>query len=334
MKDWKIYKGTQNPHNEIENLPKVPPWRDFSKSKSHTHGRTFCLSNIEDGKEIKIVNAALILRRPLLVTGPPGSGKSSLAYAVAYELGLGKVLRWPVNSRSTLYEGLYSYDAVARLRDITYEQHRMEIEGRTSIKDHAAEDIGAYITLGPLGTAIFPKGEKPRVLLIDEIDKGDIDLPNDLLHIFEEGEFRIDELVRVASRQKTVRIMPYDGENEDDKVEISEGKVKCRNFPFVVMTSNGERDFPPAFLRRCLHLDIDPPDENQLRRIIDAHLDHYDSDEMENILRAFSEKRGESGVMATDQLLNAVYLLASGRGIGKNEQNQLEKMILKELGRK
>lgn len=370
MKDWKIYKGTQIPRKDIDikNLPGPPPWRDFSKPKSYTHGQTFCLNSEGDGKEIELINAAIYLRRPLLITGPPGSGKSSLAHAVAFELDLGKILRWPINSHSTLAEGLYSYDAVARLRDITYEQRRQEIEkncldhrlghpapaglpdpagsldsamqagrnddqGPKNRRDDFTDDIGPYIKLGQLGTALFPKENKPRVLLIDEIDKSDIDLPNDLLHIFEEGEFLIPELVRVAEKQERVRVMPYDGEKEDDKIEITRGKVKCQYFPFVFMTSNGERDFPPAFLRRCLHLDIDPPDENQLRRIIDAHLDHYDSEETENILKVFNEKRRKSGVVATDQLLNAVFLLASGRNINDNEQKKLEQAILKELDR-
>ncbi|MFM6527076.1 MAG: MoxR family ATPase, partial [Dolichospermum sp.] len=99
-----------------------------------------------------------------------GTGKTSLAYAVAYELGLGEVLHWPITTRTTLKDGLYSYDAIGRLQD-----------AKDKDKDNLAE-IGKYINLGSLGTALLPS-EKPRVLLIDEIDKSDIDLPNDLLHI-------------------------------------------------------------------------------------------------------------------------------------------------------
>lgn len=125
-----------------------------------------------------MVNAALYLRRPLLVTGNPGTGKTSLAYSVAYELDLGEVLYWPITTRTTLKDGLYNYDAVGRLQDAKLNP------------DDSLNRIGKYITLGPLGTALLPS-ERPRVLLIDEIDKSDVDLPNDLLHVFENGEYTI-----------------------------------------------------------------------------------------------------------------------------------------------
>src|SRR4051794_20701301 len=111
--DWKVFRGKGDPHDGVRRLEKVlPPWRDFDRRETD-RAETYLASE----REIQLVNAALYLRRPLLVTGPPGSGKSSLAYAVARELRLGPVIRWPINSRSTLAEGLYSYDAIARLRD-------------------------------------------------------------------------------------------------------------------------------------------------------------------------------------------------------------------------
>ena len=199
MTSWIIYTGSRKPHKGIGRLPKPPRWRSFTgdpiefsdlKGEKDPH----YISSGED--EVTLVNAALYLRRPLLVTGKPGSGKSSLARAVAYELQLGQVLYWPITSRSTLLEGLYSYDAVGRLQ----EAHLLELEG-----EKCTPDIGKYIRLGPLGTALLPTNQ-PRVLLIDEIDKSDIDLPNDLLHVFEEGQYEIPRVGppgRNAARRST-----------------------------------------------------------------------------------------------------------------------------------
>ena len=162
----------------IGRLPKAPPWRqfdEFAKARATTFKAPPGI--------VDVVNAALYLRRPLLITGDPGTGKSSLAYAVAHDLALGPVLTWQINSRSSLLDGLYHYDAIARLRMANLE--------RTAGVDQAkrqSEDLGKFIKLGALGTALLAN-ERPRVVLIDEIDKSDIDLPNDLLHVLENGMF-------------------------------------------------------------------------------------------------------------------------------------------------
>src|SRR5262249_27746823 len=155
------------------------------------------------------------------------------------------------------------------------------------LENRTVPDIGPFITLGPLGTALLP-WSIPRVLLIDEIDKSDIDLPNDLLHVFEEGEYEIPELVRHQDPEdKGVEVWPdkadrptkkNDTTKKDDtkppsayKVRIRRGHVQCSAFPFVVLTSNAEREFPPAFLRRCLRLRLGRPTETELAEIVKAH---------------------------------------------------------------
>lgn len=316
MTDWKIFQGN-NTQDTNWTLPEPPTWRDFNNSNSDPKKRraeTFQARS----EEIDLVNAALYLRRPLLVTGKPGTGKTSLAYAVAYELGLGEVLHWPITTRTTLKDGLYNYDAIGRLQDA---------KDKDKDKDNLAE-IGKYINLSSLGTALLPS-DKPRVLLIDEIDKSDIDLPNDLLHIFEEGEFEIPELRRIADKLDRVEVQTA---YKDQKATIEKGRIRCTSFPFVILTSNGERDFPPPFLRRCIRLNIQEPDKTELERIVKAHLQLDDelSEKADNLIEQFLKKR-QNGELATDQLLNAVYLVTRENSPTGTTKDDLIEKILKYL---
>lgn len=296
MSDWLLYTGSRRTHDGIDRLPGPPPWRTFDgepvlDTPSGGSGNEHQATTYRPSDDaVQQVNAALYLRRPLLVTGPPGTGKSTLAYAVAHELGLGPVLHWPITSRTTLRDGLYQYDPLTRLY----------AAGRDDMP--ADDDIGRFIRLGPLGTALLPY-KRPRVLLIDEIDKSDIDLPNDLLTIFEKGEYELPELTRRAD--PSAEVMTADGPGA--RVTVTGGTVRCNAFPFIVLTSNGEREFPPAFLRRCVTVELrQPAGEAELAAIVREHLGPL-ADRSDDLVRRFLD-RSSSGTLATDQLLNAVYL--------------------------
>lgn len=323
---WPVYLGTGEPHDGVEQLPPPPPWRQFDGSPvleppdergAGASGRRR-LGDVArattyrgDHHEVALINSALLLRRPLLVTGRPGAGKSTLAYAIAHELRLGQVLHWPITSRSTLVDGLYRYDAIRRVEDASL--------------GASTPDIGRYLRLGPLGTALLP-WRRPRVLLVDEVDKSDIDLPNDLLTLFEDGEYEISELSRMADTQPEVDVTTADG----DQVRVIGGRVRCHAFPIIVLTSNGEREFPPAFLRRCVRLFLRPPDGERLNRIVDAHLGAGAAAENEDLIRRFLV-RAEHGDLATDQLLNAIYVTLFAGQDAEIDRDELARLLMHDL---
>lgn len=315
-KAWHIFQGSGEPHDEINRLPAPPRWRAFKgeileerhfdpdpqleRRFGQDIQKRFAFQVSEKVKDL--VNAALYLRRPLLVTGKPGVGKSTLAHAIAYELKLGPVLSWPITSRSLLQDALYRYDAIGRFQQANFLREKGVNE---------APEIGKYIRLGSVGTALLPS-KRPRLLLIDEIDKSDIDLPNDLLNIFEEGEFEIPELARLADTQEEVAVYPHDGQQ---MVKIRRGRVLCHAFPFVLITSNGERELPAPFLRRCLRLNIDVPGKEELAEIVNAHFRPTDQAQIKQhdaLIADFLMRRDKGdGHLATDQLLNAIYLVSN-----------------------
>lgn len=341
IQEWHIFTGEREPHAAV--LPPAPPWRTFGTDTASSAtaekneaapvpGPAVVDAYWERARSYRTplpildgVNAALALRRPLLVTGSPGTGKSTLAYRVAYELGLGPVLVWPVNSRSTVKEGLYDYDAIARLQE-----RQLSGADRDSKEDNA--NIGDFITLRALGTALLPQA-RPRVLLIDELDKADPDLPNDLLNVFEEGWFDIPELQRCNQQRADVRTTnPWAKTAMDHATAtVRNGRVQCSCFPFIVVTSNGEREFPPAFLRRCIRVDLPDPDESQLIAIVRAHLGKDVADKAAARIKEFAA--GERGSMATDQLLNALHIIHGVNGLQGNSAAaaSVDAMLTKKL---
>jgi MoxR-like ATPase len=358
---WKCFVGNCKQPKALTEWPEPPPWRRFllkdgvdptadeqywqklhqlaeTDSRSIQRGQSFRLLTDEQGYSeiVDAVNAAIHLRRPLLVTGVPGSGKTSLAYAIAYELQLGPVLTWPITARSNLIDAEYRYDAIARLQDAQLDKTHQD-DGKPATQEEG--NLGDYIDLGPVGTAFLPS-LRPRVLLIDEIDKSDLNLPNDLLNLFEEGEFEIRELVRrkrqaeSAESSKPVMVRTAD---KDLEAPVVNGRVKCCEFPIVIMTSNGERDFPPAFYRRCLRVKMPDPTPKSLLPIVQSHFSGADQtgwmqtrENLTDLIKEFCGRDSKAD-RATDQLLNAIYLMTRQESPSPEEMERLKRLLLKRL---
>ena len=220
--------------------------------------------------DLKIaVNAAVTLGRPLLIKGEPGTGKTILAEEVAGALGR-KLISWHVKSTTKAQQGLYEYDAVSRLRD-------------SQLGDAKVQDIGNYIVKGKLWEAF--EADVAPVLLIDEIDKADIEFPNDLLLEIDRMEFHVYE-----TRQT----------------------IKARNRPIIIITSNNEKELPDAFLRRCFFHYIRFPDRETMEAIVAVHYPGIKQDLVRDALSVFYEVRDVQGLKkkpSTSELLDWLKLL-------------------------
>src|SRR5512134_3259602 len=215
------------------------------------------------------VNASIALQRPLLIKGEPGTGKTVLAFEVAQAIGV-PIIQWHIKSTTKAQQGLYEYDAVSRLRD-------------SQLGDERVKDIKNYISRGKLWEA-FTHAERP-VLLIDEIDKADIEFPNDLLRELDRMEFYVYE---------------------------THETVKARHRPAIIITSNNEKELPDAFLRRCFFHYIRFPDKDTMQRIVDVHFPGLKKMLLKEAMEVFFGLRELPGLKkkpSTSELLDWLKLL-------------------------
>ncbi len=232
------------------------------------------------------VNASITLERPLIIKGEPGTGKTMLAFEVAEALGK-EIITWHVKSSTTAQQGLYEYDAVSRLRD-------------SQLGDERVSDISNYIEKGKLWEAFESK--KQVVLLIDEIDKADIEFPNDLLQELDKMEFYCYEL------QKT---------------------ITAKHRPIIIITSNNEKELPDAFLRRCFFHYISFPERDTLKSIVKVHYPKLEKKLIDNAMNVFYELRGVDGLKkkpSTSELIDWLKLLI----VGKVTESELGNLDLTE----
>lgn len=236
-------------------------------------------------KELQVaVEASVQLEKPLLVKGEPGTGKTLLAHEIAGALGK-KLITWHIKSTTKAQQGLYEYDAVSRLRD-------------SQLGNEKVKDIGNYIKKGKLWEAFG--AEEQVVLLIDEIDKADIEFPNDLLLELDQMEFFVYET------QET---------------------IKAKHRPIVIITSNNEKELPDAFLRRCFFYYISFPEPATMQDIIKVHFPEIEETLMDNAMRIFYKIREVKGLKkkpSTSELIDWIRLLK----IGSTKPEDLEKVDL------
>ncbi|KJE20834.1 hypothetical protein FF36_04882 [Frankia torreyi] len=335
---WWLFHGTGEPPDADLQWPPAPPWRRFAgpvvdgppppeddEEISRLRGEVSAM--LLTPAQVSAVNVALLLRRPILVTAAPGSGQAGLAHLIARELRLGRVLRWSVNRHTTLRDGVHDFDALGLASaaiQLRADQPVVEPGAppgtRRSVKGHLADLLGhdaerrppdslpvhRYVRLGPLGTALLGR-TRPRVLLIDRLDRSGYDLPDDVLDVLDEGRAVVPELARLPP---TTGPLPVAVDDPGAHALLDAGIIQCAEPPVVVITSSGERDFSPTFHGRCVHLRMPAPSRTRLQTVAESRYGAVPG--VAALIARFDKRRSAGAELTIDQLLDALHLAAAG----------------------
>ncbi|ANS63695.1 AAA ATPase [Streptomyces lincolnensis] len=305
---WFLYRGTGTPMNPADRdrrWPAPPPWRTFSGApdsatappppQDGTAARVLGPPGVPwpaVPDEVVRVNIALRLRRPLLVSGGPDTGRSAVAHRIARELGLGPVLRWRVTGGSTLTDALYGPAG------------------------------GGTFRLGPLGTALLPR-RLPRVLLVDGLDRGGFDLPEQVLGTLEDGEFVLPELLgRTEKDPGTAVVHTWE---TGRTATLRDALVRCHEPPLVVITSGGEADLSPGCVRQCVPLTLPPMTAGQLTALARARFPALAEGRHGRLLEALVERLlRDPDTDAPGLLLDVLHLVDEGALDETGEEDEVE----------
>ncbi|EFC81425.1 hypothetical protein [Parafrankia sp. EUN1f] len=310
---WWTFQGTGEPARGFLRWPVAPPGRRFpghavdgglppldaDERGRHQAGLTAALLGPE---EISAVNVGLALRRPLLVTGSSETGRAGLAHLIARELRLGRVLRWAVNGRTILRDGIIEEgaaeigppDSAAAPGDRGVDPALM----------HGA--VRRPLRLAPLATALLPRS-KPRVLLVDGLDRADHELPDDLAEIIERGEVVVPELRGWLSEADPVTVATDD---PGVGVTLDSAVIQCAEFPVIVLVSDGDREFSPRLRRRCVSVRLPEPSLDELLVLVRARFG--DGPAVAEVAKRFGALRDAGAGLTVDELLDAAHLAAAG----------------------
>ncbi|MFF3346298.1 MoxR family ATPase [Streptomyces sp. NPDC002779] len=304
MDSWWLYRGTGiplDPGDRDRRWPAPPPWRTYPGGPDEPpappdEAATRILGAIgtartPDPDEVAAVNTALYLRRPLLVGGAPGTGKSAIAHRIARELGLGAVLRWRITGATSLAEALYGPAGPGPVR------------------------------LGPLGTALLPR-RLPRVVLVDDLDRGGFDLPDELLAVLYDGEFTIPGLA--GQDNALVHTCEPGG-----TATVRDGLVRCHEPPLVVVTTGGERDLSPAFGRHCVRLELPPMTRQRLAELARTRFPDIPAGWLDALL-----DRAEREPSGAGRFLDVLHLVRTGALGGSREGDEEGSAALDTLWRR